>query len=87
VKECYESLPFPFEEIEAPSFEMQADWTMRQMIGYMSTWSAVRACREATGEDPVAGVREEIVAAWGDPQARRRVTWPIHLRLGRIVKP
>lgn len=83
VKECYESLPFPFEEIEAPPFEMRADWTMDQMIGYMSTWSAVRGFREATGGDPVAGVREEMAAAWGDPDRRRRVAWPIHLRLGR----
>ena len=75
------------ELIEAPPFEMEADWSMHQMIGYMSTWSAVRAFREATGVDPVAGVREEIAEAWGDPQAIRRVRWPIHLRLGRIDTP
>jgi hypothetical protein len=29
-------------------------------------------------------VREDLEAAWGDPQAERRVSWPVFLRAGRL---
>jgi len=83
VEDRYRSATFPFREIEPPSFAVSALWTLADLTGYLSTWSAVHRYHDATGEDPVALVGPSLTAAWGDPGASRAVTWPLTLRVGR----
>lgn len=83
VDEGYGSLALPFEPLEAPTFSMQADWTLDHLAGYLSTWSAVRRARLATGEDPVPAVVESLRAAWGRERSERHVEWPLSLHVGR----
>jgi hypothetical protein len=80
----YADIVFPFEEIPVPPVEMTAEWNLERSIGYLSTWSAVKAFQKATGEDPVAAVEPELAAAWGDPAAEKTVRWPLVVRAGRI---
>jgi ubiquinone/menaquinone biosynthesis C-methylase UbiE len=40
VEEAYRTIPFPFEEIVAPTFSMEALWSLDDLLGYFSTWSA-----------------------------------------------
>src|SRR5581483_12097436 len=40
VEEGYRGLPFPFDEFAPPKFRMETRWTLAQLIGYFSTWSA-----------------------------------------------
>lgn len=77
------SLPFPFRELEAPAFAIEAAWTLDEMVGYLGTWSAARRYQRATGEDPLAAVRDELTAAWGPPGSVRSLSWPLVLRVGR----
>ncbi len=81
VEERYASLPFPFEEFAAPPFQFQLDWMAADAIAYLGTWSAVQRYLDARGNDPVALVAPPLAAAWGP--GTRRVSWPIHLRIGR----
>jgi len=78
----YRTLPFPFREIEAPRFEMTAEWTLDHLLGYLGTWSATERYRRVRGEDPLALVADGLRAAWGDPEEARRVRWPLYLRVG-----
>ena len=75
---------FPFAEIAAPEFVMQADWTLADLVGYLRTWSAVAKYREVHGRDPVADVEPALAAAWGPPDRARPVSWPLFLRVGRV---
>lgn len=84
VIEGYRTIPFPFEELPAPTLELRVRWTLRQLIEYLNTWSAVASYRKTHGRDPVAPVRERLTAYWGDPDRARDVTWPLGLRLGRV---
>jgi len=79
----YRSLPFPFEEIAAPAFVMTASWPLEHLVGYFATWSAVKEYKKQKGSDPVALIRGELAAAWGDAEVRE-VTWPLVIRAGRI---
>ena len=83
VDEGYRDLTLPFAPVEAPAFAMQAAWTLDQLAGYVSTWSAVQRARAATGNDPVAGLVESLREAWGAAAAARRVEWPLTLIVGR----
>jgi len=80
----YRSLPFPFEEAEAPAFAMQLSWSFEQLMGYLATWSGVNAYRRRTGEDPLVKIGPALEAAWGPRQVGRAVRWPITLRAGRV---
>lgn len=84
VDERYRTLPFPFDELKTPEFEMQADWDRHQFVGFLDSWSASRRYREERGEHPVELIWNELVEAWEDPDQLRHICWPIHLRVGRI---
>ena len=83
VEEGYRSLPFPFPAIEPPDFGMFQDWTLEQLLGYARSWSATARYIDRHGVDPVAGFAARLAPLWGDPQRRRRLTWPLAIRIGR----
>jgi len=82
--EEYRSLPFPFPELAAPVFELAADWDLDHLLGYFGTWSAVKEYRRARAGDPLPALRQALASFWGDPQQRRRISWPLYLRVGRV---
>lgn len=84
VEEGYASLPFPFEEIAMPAFEMRAEWTLGQFIGYIRTWSGVRAFVERGGGRAMQTFESDLERAWGDSEVRRTVRWPMSGRIGRL---
>lgn len=83
VDEGYAALDFPFAALPAPPFAMEARWTLAELLGYLATWSAVRAYRARRGADPLALVHDRLAAAWGDAE-RRTVRWPLAVRAGRV---
>lgn len=84
VEEKYQSIPFPFQEIETPSFEMETHWNLHQLIGYLSTWSSTQKYIQQKNQNPIELVFEKLLAAWGDPNEEKKVHWPIYLRMGGI---
>lgn len=78
----YKTIPFPFEEIAAPTFEFHVDWPIKQLAGYLTTWSAVRKYMEANKTNPVEKLMEGITPLWN--QDSMRVTFPLFLRMGRV---
>ncbi|MBS0364680.1 MAG: class I SAM-dependent methyltransferase [Proteobacteria bacterium] len=80
----YADLPFPFAEQSPPALEISKAWNLGEMLGYISTWSAVRSAREASREDILQSFSADLTALWGDPTHRRPVRWPINMRLGKL---
>ncbi len=84
VDELYETLPFPFEELSNPPFEMRVEWTLADLTGYLDTWSAARRYQKERGEDPLDLIRSELEAEWGKAESVRAIRWPLVLRVGRV---
>lgn len=80
----YRELPFPFARIEAPTFEMRADWNLGQFLAYLRSWSATQRHITAHGDDPVTAAAPALAQAWGDAQRVRAVRWPFHTLVGRV---
>ncbi|MBP3955508.1 class I SAM-dependent methyltransferase [Gemmata sp. G18] len=80
----YRTIPFPFDEIAVPPFEMSADWDLPTLIGYMNTWSATKRFQTANGFNPVERLDDALTAAWGAPATVRTVCWKFVLRVGRV---
>ncbi|NJC88504.1 MAG: class I SAM-dependent methyltransferase [Desulfuromonas sp.] len=83
VENGYRALPFPFAELAAPPFAMEAFWTLSQLLGYFRSWSATGRFVTANGYDPVALLERQLVPLWKEEGAKRKVTWPLALRVGR----
>jgi len=84
VEEAYRNLPFPFREVSLPMMQIEVQWMLQDLVGYVGTWSALTEARKALGADPLADFEEELRRAWGDPEGRRRVTWPLAVRAGIV---
>jgi len=84
VEAGYRTLPFPFDEQAASPFAMEASWALADMLGYVDTWSAVRNAEKALGRAPYDRFADDLRAAWGDPDTRKAIRWPISLRVGRV---
>lgn len=79
----YATIGFPFERVAAPPFFMRARWTRDDLIGYVSSWSAVARCREQTGADPLPAFAGEMKRAWPDGTAFD-IQWPLYMLVGRV---
>lgn len=80
---AYAGFAWPFDRVAAPAFELQVLWTLPRLLGYFSSYSATRRCRDATGRDPVAAHAPALAAAWGDPEAPRALRWPMFVHARR----
>ena len=83
IDEAYAGFDWPFPAVEAPPFQLVAQWTLPRMLGYFSSYSASKRCREATGQDPVSAHAPAFAAAWGDPDAARTMRWPMFVHARR----
>jgi len=79
----YKTIPFPFEEIQTPEFEIVKTYTFEQLIGYLRTWSGVRHYIEKEHADPTMLILSDLKKAWGNEE-QLQVRWPIHMRAGRV---
>jgi ubiquinone/menaquinone biosynthesis C-methylase UbiE len=80
--EQFADLPFPFHKVDAPKFEMTAQWNLDHLIGYLRTWSSTQRFIAAKGSDPLEQIIDDLRSAWGEPRQTRRVIWPLTLRVG-----
>jgi hypothetical protein len=84
IEKGYRTIDFPFDDVPAPQFAMQAEWTLDELFGYLGTWSSVDRFRRQNASDPLAQVEADLRAAWGPADQARRVHWPLYLRVGRV---
>ena len=82
IDQQYATIEFPFDEIPSPTFTMDVEWTLSELEGYLTTWSAVQKYWKEVGENPVPGLIAALRLQWGS--GNRSVRFPLFLRLGRI---
>lgn len=78
----YQDIQAPFPRLQPPSFAIQLNWDLPQLLGYLSTWSAVQRLQQASGHDPLLALEPRLHDAWGDAQQKRFVSWPLHFLAG-----
>lgn len=83
VDDGYKNIPFPFKQIETPSFSIEVDWSIKELDGYLNTWSALQKFITANSFNPVNEVINTIEQHWGKSE-KRKIVFPVHLKLGII---
>ena len=83
IDEGYQTIPFPFEEIQLnQSFTIVDNWTIQQLEGYLNTWSSVQRFMRQEGFNPVTPFIKQLQPLW--QTTHKKVSFPILLRIGRI---
>lgn len=84
VEQAYRTISFPFEQIQTPAFSIKVDWTIDQLAGYFSSWSATQKFIKEKGFDPVEPFITSLQKHWSTEV--KNVNFPIFTRFGRIEK-
>ena len=79
----YRDVPFPFERIATPPFEMAVEWDFAQLFAYIQTWSAAREYIKENGDEFLVRTYERMLPTWGDPQQKKRIAMDFVLLVGR----
>lgn len=85
IDEQYRTIPFPFEEISAPSFVIKRSWTLEHLIGYLNTWSAVKHFIQQNGYNPTEALRERLANEMVEKN-EYVIRFPLLLRIGQVHK-
>ncbi len=83
VEEHYQTIPFPFEEIFLPEFQIQTRWNLNQLIGFLNSWSAVQHYIRKNNINPVEELSQQLKTAWGNEEIQK-VSFPIYTRVGKV---
>jgi SAM-dependent methyltransferase len=77
----YAGIALPYAELARPEIAMEAEWSLAELGGYLSSWSAVGRYRARLGTDPLPAFLRDVADAWGT--ATRRIRWPLIVRAAR----
>jgi len=80
IDENYETILFPFEEIDHPQFEIRDSWNRSQLMGYLNTWSAVKHYKDRHQINPI-DLLLPVVPEFETVQ----VDFPVLMRIGKNI--
>jgi ubiquinone/menaquinone biosynthesis C-methylase UbiE len=78
VDENYQTIPFPFEEMSHPEFQIQNTWNREQLLGYLNTWSAAKHYKDKHLINPIDLILPEIPAF-----EEVKISFPVLMRIGK----
>jgi SAM-dependent methyltransferase len=78
----YETLPFPFKEIDRPLFHTPIARSKSDLVSFLKTWSAVEKYRLRHDSDPLALIDEALEEAWRAHPPKLPLCVPLYMRCG-----
>jgi SAM-dependent methyltransferase len=81
IDNAYSTIAFPFTTIETPSFSIDVEWTIEQLLGYLSTWSAAKIYIAKHKLDPLLQIQDAIHEQWGSNDVRS-FSFPLFMKMG-----
>lgn len=82
IDDAYESLPFPYEKIVCPNFDMHFEWEFEQLIGFLQSWSAVQHYEKRHLSNPLEPLIDDFKVKWGSEKTKT-VHFPIFILMAK----
>ncbi len=83
VRHKYETLPFPFKQIQTPEFICHMDWNKHQWLNYVQSWSSYNNYIRREKNEPLGVLLPKLNLLWNDSEIKS-VTWKLHLKCARL---
>lgn len=85
VEQAYKTVAFDYEPLPSKEFTHTVRWRREDLLGYISSWSALKNYTRLNQHSPLPIAEEKIKSAW--PTGDEKEFWfPLFLRLGWINK-
>lgn len=81
----YSTLPFPFDAVETERFFIDLSWSLPQLVGYITSWSATQKYIAATGQNPIPALTEQLGELFVH-HSTMPVRFSVVLKLGSVSK-
>lgn len=78
----YKTIPFPFKEIETPSFKFQKEIKLEDLKGLLYSWSATQRYQDKLGINPILEIEQDLKDLWKNAEETKLTTWKIFLKVG-----
>ncbi|MEG3641334.1 methyltransferase domain-containing protein [Magnetococcus sp. PR-3] len=85
VEQGYMTLPFPFDPLAFPKQQLEKDWDLPALMGYVGTWSALKRAHKHGYPHLQAHLEDALKPVWGAIHNKHTITWPITVRAGRLT--
>lgn len=85
VEDKYSTVAFDYELLPVKNFETVLQWRREDLLGYISSWSAIQKFIKANDYSPVSILAEELKKIWPEDEMKK-VNFPVYLKLGRVIK-
>lgn len=84
IEEEYKTVYFGFNEIPVDrSFSIKMQWSLRDLEGYLNSWSAVQKYIKVNGHNPVEIFIDEVSNHW-PAKEMVQFEFPLFLKMGRV---
>lgn len=83
VEDKYETVEFDYDLLSVKTFDSILHWQREDLLGYISSWSAIQQFIKMQGHSPITIIEEEIKKIWPEGEVKKAV-FPIYLKLGRV---
>lgn len=84
VDQGYANIDFPFSEFAAPLLCIQRRWSLNQVLGYFSTWSALKRVFQTGQVHILQSFQNDLRSLWQREDEAQSISWPIVIRAGAI---
>jgi ubiquinone/menaquinone biosynthesis C-methylase UbiE len=82
----YSTIPFPFKQVSPPQFKICKSLSLDDLLGLVSSWSAVQRFIDKNGYDPVEELENDLLKLWGNKAQNKEVNWKLILKIGQNTK-
>lgn len=83
VRKKYETLPFPFEQIQTPDFYCRMNWNKQQWLNYVMSWSSYNNYVTKHNVDPIEILTPKLNPLWNEKEIKP-ILWQLHLKCARL---
>lgn len=83
VRNQYNTLPFPFEQLTTPNFFCTINWKREQWLNYVRSWSAYNNYLAKHNTDPLEILQLKLNLLW-NAEVTKQISWKLHLKCARL---
>lgn len=83
VDDHYSTVPFPYDELPSKNFLIELNWSLKEMVGFLNSWSSVQHFIKAKNFNPVDPLEAELQKVW-PPKDELVFRFPLFIRIGKV---
>ena len=77
-------IEFPFDRIKTPEFIIRQNWSFRDYVNYIMTWSPTQNYFKKNNSNPLEHIFDDFKKAWGDENEKKEIIWKLTLKAAKV---